>query len=234
MRRPHFALLSPATVLAGAALGLSVTGTGLAAGFVDPGAHAAAKRPGHHSLRGLRGPRGARGPRGFTGATGVAGPAGASGPAGATGPQGSQGPQGTPGSAGTPGAAGPTAYMGHITGMSSSGALEYEMPTGYSHAESSSPHFAYVLGPAVALTLRTLSVDLSEEGSTAGLVRTFHLNVNGSDVSPGCAVSASTPTCSVTLNSPLPALARIYLDDSASGTWNSDDDLEAAFSWSAS
>jgi hypothetical protein len=101
MRRPSNGL-----VIAVLALGLSVTGTAVAATLItsadiqdhtiqtrDISARAMADL---HGQRGVSGARGANGARGATGAPGTPGPPGAPGPAGATGAAGPAGPAGGP------------------------------------------------------------------------------------------------------------------------------------------
>ena len=119
--------LSPATVVAFAALVFAMTGGAFAASSHGGGSGAKAGQAGPNVVlataakaksKGKVGPRGPAGPAGKNGAMGATGPAGAtgpSGPAGAVGPQGPAGPTGPigeKGEKGTPGAKGATGEQG--------------------------------------------------------------------------------------------------------------------------
>lgn len=135
--------ISPATVMAFAALVFAVTGGALAdsdhsdsQGSVATAliTHATVAKSKAKAKAGARGPAG---PKGATGTTGPAGPAGPAGPTGATGsggPQGPQGPAGANGTNGEPGASVTSRTLGDNQGGCPEGGSEFTAASGTSKA----------------------------------------------------------------------------------------------------
>jgi hypothetical protein len=99
--------ISPASILALAALVFAVTGGAFAAtGGGRGGSSRATLTASGAKAKAKAGPRGPAGAKGTTGATGPAGPAGPTGPVGPAGPQGGPGGQGAQGETGKEGPAG--------------------------------------------------------------------------------------------------------------------------------
>ena len=200
MRKP-LAPISPALIVAMAALVVAVVGAGYASHRAGPGQRLAAA-PTHaaaHARRGPRGPRGKRGPRGFTGSRGPAGL------------QGSQGPQGVRGASGAP-AFGALLGRGVNVPMGST----FLAPSGQLAADANQNNVSSFT-PNAPLRASDLAVTLSV---ATGLTdtRTFTLSVGNADTALTCTVPPGNPNCTSSGSVIIPPASLIAIHSTSTGS----------------
>jgi hypothetical protein len=117
-------------------------------------------------------------------------------------------------------------YGAHITSVITDQEA-FGSAIGFSQSESSTTNFVDIIGPDHATTLTRITAKV-QNAPGVGSSRTFALGING-DLSDPCTMGPAETACTITLSTPIPAYALLYIDTNIVGGEASGAD--AAIGW---